>query len=100
MNKNISQVWTFRSDSNQNVNYETLQFMDGTTSCNCMGWTRRVAVDGTRSCKHTRLVDMGGADDYCTATHNYQTPKPERKQTHAQTQIHQIPQLGHRKITV
>jgi hypothetical protein len=62
MNKKISKVWTFRSDSNPSVQYETLQFVDGSTSCNCKGWTRRVAADGTRSCKHTRYVDMGTAD--------------------------------------
>ena len=52
MTKNISRVWTFASDSNPNIEYETLQYMDGTTSCNCMGWTRRAAPDGSRSCKH------------------------------------------------
>jgi len=64
MNKNIRKVWTFRSDSNPNTEYETLQFVDGTTSCNCKGWTRRVAADGSRSCKHTCYVDMGTADDH------------------------------------
>jgi hypothetical protein len=103
MSKNISQVWTFSSDSNPSVSYQTLRYVDGTTSCNCKGWTRRVALDGTRSCKHTRFVDMGLADQNCTATHNYQqpqTPQPERKQTHAKNNIHQILPLGHRKIAV
>ncbi len=67
MNKDIRQVWTFPSDSNPNVNYETLQYVDETTSCNCKGWTRRVAGDGTRSCKHTRYIDMGVADQHCSA---------------------------------
>ena len=106
MNKIIDQVWIFRSDSNPNTEYETLEFMDGTTSCNCKGWTRRVAPDGSRSCKHTRYVDMGLAFKNCIATHQYQAHQtqpnnePERKQTHAQTHIHQIPKLGHRKIAV
>ena len=103
MNKNISRVWTFRSDSNANVQYETLQFVDGTTSCNCKGWTRRVAVDGTRSCKHTRYVDMGIADDRCTATHSYQSHQNHepKEQTHyAKSKIHQLPKLGQRKIAV
>jgi hypothetical protein len=104
MNKNIRQVWTFPSDSNPNVNYETLRYEDGTSSCNCMGWTRRVAADGRRSCKHTRYVDMGIADNHCTATHNYETnqPQPQRKeQTHnAKNHITQIPKLGQRKIAV
>jgi hypothetical protein len=58
MNKPIRQVWTFRSDSNPDVEYQTLQYADGTTSCNCKGWTRRVAGDGSRSCKHTRLAEQ------------------------------------------
>jgi hypothetical protein len=108
MTKNISQVWTFASDSNPGVHYETLQYIDGTTSCNCKGWTRRTTQDGRRSCKHTRFVDMGIADQNCTANHNYQNhqshqnPQPQLKEqtNHAQTHIHQIPQLGHRKIAV
>ena len=62
MKKQITRVWSFASDSNPNIEYETLQYTDGTTSCNCMGWTRRVAVDGTRSCKHTRYVVSGTRD--------------------------------------
>jgi len=106
MNKNISKVWTFSSDSNPNAQYETLQYVDGTTSCGCMGWTRRVAGDGTRSCKHTRYVDMGIADQHATATHDYQNQsqqnhEPQRKEIpHAKNHIHQIPKLGQRKITV
>jgi hypothetical protein len=56
MNKNIRQVWTFASDSNPGVTYQTLQYADGTTSCYCKGWTRRVAADGSRSCKHIPIA--------------------------------------------
>ena len=108
MTKQISKVWSFASDSNPNIEYETLQYTDGTTSCNCMGWTRRVAPDGSRSCKHTRLVDMGSANDHCTATHSYEPQQPNNQ--HQQPQIHhaknqqrqvfQIPKLGHRKFAV
>ena len=108
MNKNINQVWTFRSDSNPTVEYETLQYAGGTTSCNCKGWTRRVAADGGRSCKHTRYVDMGVADRHCTASHSYQThPNPQNPQPQTKEQIHhaknhlsQIPRLGHRKLAL
>jgi len=62
MNKQITRVWSFSSDSNPNIEYETLQYTDGKTSCNCKGWTRRVAADGSRSCKHARYVDMGTAN--------------------------------------
>ncbi len=104
MSKIISRVWTFPSDSNPNVSYQTLQYADGTTSCNCMGWTRRVAADGSRSCKHSRFVDMGTADQNCTATHDYRShqPQPQQKEQihHAKNHICQIPKLGHRKIAV
>ena len=97
MNKNISKVWVFRSDSNPDLEYETLLLDDGTTSCNCMGWTRRVAPDGTRSCKHTRSVDLGRADQHCVAVHNYQQ---KEKLNYAENHISQIPKLGQRKIAV
>ena len=98
MKKQITKVWTFSSDSNPNIEYQTLQYRDGTTSCDCKGWTRRVAADGSRSCKHTRYVDMGTADDHCGATHSYQ---PQTKETsHAKHQIIQVPKLGHRKFAL
>jgi hypothetical protein len=53
MQKQITWVWSFASDSNPNIEYETLQYADGTTSCNCKGWTGRVAADGNRSCEHS-----------------------------------------------
>ena len=92
MNRPILKVWTFPSDSNPDHEYQTLQYTDNTTSCNCKGWTRRLAADGSRSCKHTRWIDLGLADRHCSATHNYQpTPK------HAQIKI---PKLGCRKFAV
>lgn len=71
MSKAILKVWAFGSDSS-NKTYETLQYTDGNTSCNCPGWTRRVAADGSRSCKHTRFVDLGIADRECLEKHTYQ----------------------------
>jgi hypothetical protein len=105
MNKQISRVWTFASDSNPNSEYETLQYTDGTTSCNCKGWTRRVAADGSRSCKHTRLVDMGIADHHCKATHSYQQDHQQYQPnqqvtTNANHHTFQIPKLGHRKFAI
>ena len=105
MNKQISRVWTFASDSNPNLEYETLQYLDGSTSYNCKGWTRRVAPDGSRSCKHTRLVDMGIADHNCTTTHNYEPNNQHQQQQihqakHQHRQVFQIPKLGHRKFAV
>jgi hypothetical protein len=100
MTKQITQVWTFASDSNPDITYQTLQYLDGSTSCNCKGWTRRLAADGTRSCKHVRLVDMGIADQNCTATHNYQTTQKRKETTNGKNHFFQIPRLGHRKLAV
>ena len=101
MNKPIQKVWTFSSDSNPDKEYQTLQYTDGSTSCNCAGWTRRVAQDGNRSCKHTRSVDMGTADRHCTATHDYATPQPQQpRNPHAQNKIQSTPKLGQRKFAV
>src|SRR5262245_33618375 len=69
--KPIRKVWTFRSDSTPDVTYETLAYTDGTTSCDCKGWTRRITRDGSRSCKHTRWVDQGQADYHCQSSHDY-----------------------------
>lgn len=99
MNKPITRVWTFPSDSNPNVEYQTLQYADGSTSCSCKGWTRRVAADGSRSCKHTRYVDMGTADSRCAATHSYENPKHQHT-SHAKNQVYQFAKLGHRKFAV
>ena len=99
MTQKISKVWTFPSDSNPNTEYETLQYADGSTSCNCKGWTRRLAADGSRSCKHTRLVDMGAADANCRASHQYE-PRKEKLNNHAKTKIIKLPKLGHRKFGI
>jgi len=98
MNKPISRVWTFASDSNPNTEYETLQYVDGTPSCSCKGWTRRVAPDGSRSCKHTRYVDQGIADDRCKATKNYESQTNNKQ--NAKHQIIQFPKLGRRKFAL
>ena len=47
MKKKVSKVWTFSSDSNRNVEYENLQFVDDTTFCDCRDRTRGVAADGS-----------------------------------------------------
>ncbi|MEN9601865.1 MAG: hypothetical protein RIS56_1471 [Verrucomicrobiota bacterium] len=100
MSKPISQVWTFPSDSNPDITYETLRYTDGSQSCNCLGWTRRVAADGARSCKHTRSIDMGTADQQSTATHSYKPIKPQPLNNHAQIQSIETPKLGQRRFAV
>src|SRR4051794_41074080 len=98
-NQAIQQVWTFRSDSRPDVEYQTLQYTDRSTSCNCAGWTKRVASDGSRSCKHTRLVDLGTASRHCTATHDYRTTQPRPNNIKHETKSF-TPKLGRRKFAV
>lgn len=52
-------MWTFESSSGPHKTYETLKYDDGSMSCDCPGWTRRVAADGSRTCKHVRIVESG-----------------------------------------
>jgi len=100
MNKTISQVWTFNSDSNPDVQYETLRYTDQSMSCNCPGWTRRVAADGSRSCRHTRAVDMGTADQQSTASHSYEPANHQPLKPNAQTKSLETPKLGQRRFAV
>lgn len=71
----IAKCWTFASSSGGG-RYQTLRYADGTTSCECPGWCRRVAADGSRSCKHTRSVLMGNADRECLSMHDYGVSAP------------------------
>lgn len=57
--KEITIATTFIFDSeSSSKQYQTLQYTDGTTSCDCFGWTKR-CINGKRSCKHTRFVEAG-----------------------------------------
>ena len=97
----IAKCWTFASSGGGR--YQTLLYADGTTSCECPGWCRRVAADGSRSCKHTRSVLMGTADRECLSLHDSHapavahttTPIPARRAT---TPVTPFGQLGRRKI--
>lgn len=66
----IVKMWIFKSSSGQGK-YQTLQYADGATSCDCPGWTKRVYPGGRRMCKHTRLVDAGMADDSALSVVSY-----------------------------
>jgi hypothetical protein len=67
MSNPIRKLWKFRSSSNPQKLYETLQYENGSTSCNCPGWTKR-CVDGVRTCTHTRSVHAGTADQECVTS--------------------------------
>lgn len=54
--RTIKKLFVFESTSGSGT-YQTLLYSDGTTSCDCRGWT--FARGGIRSCKHTRSVEAG-----------------------------------------
>src|SRR3954469_22350969 len=96
----IAKCWTFASSSGRGT-YQTLLYADGSTSCDCPGWCRRVAADGSRTCKHTRSVLMGTADRQCQSMHDPRTsaaPVPLLATTPAPRAITPFGQLGWRKI--
>ena len=104
MSKQIQKTWCFASSSS-NTEYETLQYTDNSTSCNCPGWTRRVDANGNRSCKHTRLVDMGRADIIALSCHEYGShsqlaPRPPAHAPKGKTTAPPAPpaRLGARKL--
>lgn len=57
MSKTVIRNAQFRSKSSPGTVYTALLYADGSASCNCPSWTRRVADDGSRTCLH--LVAAG-----------------------------------------
>jgi len=51
--KTFTPVAWYPSSSDPNKGYTVCEVSDGTTSCDCMGWTRRNPLGG-RTCKHTQ----------------------------------------------
>ena len=62
--RTVVHSWRVASSSGKGQ-YETLRYADGSTSCNCMGWTRHVDANGNRQCRHTRAVHSGQAEVEC-----------------------------------
>jgi hypothetical protein len=91
MTKTITTVYFYESDSRPGKEYQTLKYSDGSTSCECRGWTQRVAPDGSRSCRHTRDVESGQARGCVrwydahkpSQTATIPTPAPTRNKTRA-----------------
>ena len=70
MHKTPETTWQMPSSSNPSKSYETIKYTDGTTSCDCRGWTFK-KMGQERTCRHTRLVDQGIADQHAKSVwHN------------------------------
>jgi len=48
---------SYSSKSDPNKGYTVCEVSDGTTSCDCMGWTRRNPPGG-RTCRHTQDYEL------------------------------------------
>ena len=70
--KEIWESWLFESSSSSKT-YETLRYADGSLTCNCPGWTRRITASGERTCKHTRMAECGLATREAKHHRDYHT---------------------------
>ena len=75
----IAKSWMFASSSGSGM-YETILYVKGTSSCgvscNCRGWVQHVdKKTGQRSCKHTRYVEQGVADQAAESFKTYASIK-------------------------
>lgn len=76
MTKEIATLFIFESDSSPGKTYQTLVYVDGSTSCECPGWKfkRKTTPDGERTCKHVRYVEAGMGNRHAVKMVEYQTP--------------------------
>jgi hypothetical protein len=74
--KKVTAAWLNPSKSNPKKTHETLLYEDGSTSCNCSGWTRRCAPNGSRSCTHTQAIQNGTAGSPDVKYEDTPTKKP------------------------
>lgn len=72
MSKEIATLFVFESDSTPGKTYQAMQYVDGSTSCECPGWVfKRKTVNGQRTCKHTRYIDIGMANRHAVKVMEY-----------------------------
>jgi len=60
----------------QGMAYTVCEVNDGTTSCDCMGWTRRNPPGG-RTCKHTEDYELTLRADWNLMNSGAPAPSPE-----------------------
>ena len=95
----IAKTWFFQSNSNPNKMYETTQYTDGSTSCQCHGWTMK-KPGKERSCTHTRQVEAGLADRNCVKTLDKQVPTARNVAVKAQRPKGNVPVTPEKPETV
>ncbi len=84
MTKEIATLFVFQSESNAAKQYQTLQYVDGSMSCDCPGWTfkKKTTSNGERTCKHLRFVEAGLGNVHAVKVVEYATVtvQPRQKQ--------------------
>lgn len=85
MPEEIAVMFVFQSDSNPNKQYQTLQYVNGTTSCECPGWKFK-RPGNQRLCKHTRWVDAGLANQHAIKVTEYSVVTTKRTPQRAMPQ--------------
>ena len=58
-NKKVHKIWVFESG------YRTIQHCDGSTSCDCVPWSRR------KTCRHTRMIELDTIDFNTVTSEEY-----------------------------
>jgi hypothetical protein len=73
MQKEIAILYVFTSESSPGKQYQTLVYVDGSTSCECPGWKfkKRITATGERTCKHVRYHEAGMADSHAIKSVRY-----------------------------
>lgn len=66
---------SYPSSSDPKKRYTVCEVNDGTTSCDCMGWTRRNPPGG-RNCKHTKDYETYLRGNQNLATGSVGVPEP------------------------
>lgn len=75
MSKEIATLFIFCSESNPAKSYQTLVYVDGSTSCDCPAWIYKLKCSaGQRTCKHLRWVDAGLGNQHAQKVVEYSNP--------------------------
>lgn len=89
MNGDVVKSWIFKSSSSDKE-YETRQYSDGSTSCNCKGWCILRPGQTQRICRHTSMVEHGIADSRAVSVNN-RRPTQHAPETPARIQAQAKP---------
>lgn len=71
--KTIAALYVFSSDTTPEKKYQTIQYTDGSTTCECPGWVykKKSLPNGERTCKHTRWIDCQLAEQHALRVERY-----------------------------